>query len=196
MFYEPIVAILGTIGIFFLPFLTLGFIVWLIIKAVSRRREREHEERMAMIQRGINPTPEPGAFEPETNRSDRLLVAGIIIAVIGLMLVLPSFGFLLLFIGLGLICLSLFPWAKVLRRREQKILLSGIIVTAMGAWFYFDSFGLFLLILGLGLIAYYFIVTRKRAAPVATQPSEPQGAKQPETTGPSEPGEEKQPKAT
>ena len=165
---------LAIFGIFFLPFITVAFIVWLIVKARSRRRAWEHEEKMAMVGKGGYTPPEPVLQVEKTYNLDKTLLAGIIIAAIGLMWIFHSFGVFLILLGLGLTGLYFVPRKREISQRgRDRFFISGVIIASIGAMGYFESFGLFLLLLGSGLVGFYFLSRREEPQP---QPSEPEGA--------------------
>ncbi|MCK4416875.1 MAG: hypothetical protein KAV99_01755 [Candidatus Latescibacteria bacterium] len=182
---EGLEGLLAIFGIFFLPIMAAIFIVWLVIRARNKRRQWEHEERMAMAEKGI--LPEVQAVEAdlpkeESSKLDKILLAGIILAALGLMWIFGSFGFFLFLLGIGLIGLGFLHRGKwISTGRNRKFFISGVIIAAIGVEFWADSFGLFLLVLGLGLIGFFFLSQREKKAlqPSASEPeSEPQEVEQ------------------
>ena len=176
---ESLVAIFGIFGIFFVPVIAAIFIVWLIIRARNKRRQWEHEERMAMAEKGILPeaqTTEADLPKEECSKLDKILLAGIILAALGLMWIFGSFGFFLFLLGIGLIGLSFLHRGKwISTGRNKKFFISGVIIAAIGVGFWADSFGLFLLVLGLGLIGFFFLAQRKtKALQPSTSEAEPE----------------------
>ncbi len=183
---EDLLQVLAVFGIFFLPFITIIFIVWLIIRARMRRRQWEHEEKMAMAEKGILPeaqTTEANLPREESSRLDKILLTGIILAALGLMWIFESFGFFLFLLGVGLAALYFIPQGKrISRKGNKKFYTSGIIIAAIGAGVWAHSFGLFLIILGSGLVGFYFLSQREssvQASAVTPEPEKAEG-KQPE----------------
>ncbi len=172
-------GVLAIFGIFFLPIIAAIFIIWLIIRARTRRKQWEHEEKMAMAEKGILPETKPKEADlpkEESSKLDKILLAGIILAALGLMWIFGSFGFFLFLLGIGLIGLSFLHRGKwISTGRNKKFFISGVIIAAIGVGFWADSFGLFLLVLGLGLIGFFFLVQRqtKTLQPSVSEP-EPQ----------------------
>ncbi len=162
---ETLVAIFGIFGIFFVPVIAAIFIVWLIIRARNRRRQWEHEERMVMAEKGMLPevqAVEAALPKEESSKLDKILLAGIILAALGLMWIFGSFGFFLFLLGIGLIGLGFVHTGKrISPGRNKKFFISGVIIAAIGVGFWAHSFGLFLLVLGLGLIGFFFLVQRQ-----------------------------------
>lgn len=121
--------------------------------------------------------PEPVPQVEGTYNLDKALLAGIIIAAIGVMWIFHSFSFLLILLGLGLIGLYFVPRKREISQRgRDRFFISGVIVGSIGAMGYFERFGLFLLLLGLGLVAFYFLSRRREPQP---QTSEPQRSGEP-----------------
>jgi len=184
----PFDSALAIFGIFFLPFITIGFVVWLIVRARSRRKAWEHEEKMAMVGKGGYTPPEPVSQVEKTYNLDKTLLAGIIIAAIGVMWIFHSFSFLLILLGLGLIGLYFVPRKREISQRgRDRFFISGVIIASIGAMGHFESFGLFLLLLGSGLVGFYFL--SRRGEP-QSQSSELQGSV--ESTEEKQPGQEGQ----
>lgn len=64
-------------------FLLVGFVIWLAVTRKNKRDTQRHEKTMAMIEKGIyEPLPEP---EP-AYRTERYLLAGIVLLLIGAVL--------------------------------------------------------------------------------------------------------------
>lgn len=163
----------------FVSFVATAFIVWPIIRARMRRRQWQHEERMAMVEKGIvseGQTGEADLPSEESPRLDKILLTGLILASLGLVLMFRSFGFFLFLLGIGLIALYFIHHrSQISRKGNKKFLTSGVIIAAIGAGVWADSFGLFLLVLGSGLIGFYFLSQReKRALLPSTSECEPQ----------------------
>ncbi len=93
---------MGDVGLILFLLMTIVAGVALMIAAMNNRRlirEMEHRERLAMIERGVMPSPEanPAAFEAaagflepdkdEVNRSQRYRTAGVLLIGLGLGLV-------------------------------------------------------------------------------------------------------------
>ena len=174
-------GILAIFGIFFLPIIAAILIVWLVVRARMKRKQWEHEERMAMAEKGILPeaqTTEADLPKEESSKLDKILLAGIILAALGLMWIFGSFGFFLFLLGIGLIGLGFLHRGKrISTGRNKRFFISGVIIAAIGTGFWADSFGLFLLVLGSGLIGFFFLVQRQTKA---LQPSASESEPEPE----------------
>lgn len=129
---------------------------------------------MAMLRKEAYAPSEPVLQVEKTYNLDKTLLAGIIIAAIGLMWIFHSFGVFLILLGLVLIGLYFMPRKREISQRgRDRFFISGIIIASIGAMGYFESFGLFLFLLGSGLVGFYFLSRREEPQ---GQPSEPQGA--------------------
>ncbi len=189
-------GLMAIFGIFFLPFIAVIVIVWLIIRARMRRKQWEHEEKMAMAEKGILPETKPKEADlpkEESSKLDKILLTGIILAALGLMWIFESFGFFLFLLGIGLIGLGFLHRGKwISTGRNKRFFISGVIIAAIGVGFWADSFGLFLLVLGLGLIGFFFLAQRQTKA-LQPSTSEPEPEPEPEPREIEQKAEEEQP---
>jgi len=111
--------------------LTLGagvLIIWLLIQNARRKRAEQHEERMAMIARGLV-TPRTARYTEHTVEPDRKLKRGITFAAIGMAVTFwclsigagpgTIFGLVPLFLGVSWIASYLLAHHATLQTQEE-----------------------------------------------------------------------------
>jgi hypothetical protein len=190
---EILIPIVAIIGVFFAAPAAIVLIVWLVIKERARKREREHAEKMAMIQQGmpvaeiVKPEEEKSVSEKTSTVSEKTLtfskdpehrlVRGITTAAVGAAITLYA-----LIIGSEFwMVAGLIPLAIGVSIIPQRLITRGLTTTVIGVvltiWAARDIdakwllAGLILLFIGLSRIAIHFMMRRREKEPASEETS-------------------------